>query len=185
MKYYIPCEDIFLTMISQTDFLNKLMKYTSVMIVPNNDTESYSNLEKIPKEKKEFQEQFKVIQEKHPCGVVICHAIITDEMIRNIKFNHPEFFNYLKKNKIYLSQDKFERQEVVSVGFLTHIHPTVANQDILNEELSKIIKETIETNDKGINECKKDTIPNQPAIQVKFELIPKNETACCVKWGEP
>ena len=126
------------------EFLNELTKYSNVTIIPNNDKENYSDIEKIPTKKEEFNNQFTVIEEKCPWGVVICHAIQTDETIGNIKFNHPEFFQYLKQNRIYLSQDKFERKEVASIGFITQVHPSVVNRDVLNEEITNILKKTIE-----------------------------------------
>ena len=47
--------------------------------------------------------------------------------IGNINFKHPESFGYLKKLCIYLLQDKFEYQEIASIGFLTQIFPAVVN----------------------------------------------------------
>ena len=46
--------------------------------------------------------------------------IMTEETIGNIKFKHKSFFNFLKTNWIYISQDKFKRKEITLVGFLTN-----------------------------------------------------------------
>ena len=133
-KYFVPKDKEFPMIAMHKKLLKELNKYTNLTIIPNNDKQSYSNTDKIPTTKEEFHDQFTVIEENRPRGIVICHSIMTDETIGNLKLKNQGLFNFLKENKIYISQDKSEQKEIVSIGFLTKIHPSIANRDKLNKE---------------------------------------------------
>jgi hypothetical protein len=159
-------------------FLQALHKADpSLIIIPLLESVNpYTNVDEMPKSEAEFLRQFTQVEEKvagSPRRIVICHKVRTLQSIGDIKFRNPEFFQYLRDNKIMLTVDKFKTKASASIGFLFEIHPGLTNRDRLRFFLHDLLGQV----DMDEDELKTFTNKNSNATETAEEDDDESMTA--------
>jgi hypothetical protein len=84
-----------------------------------------------------YRNHFNVTESKPPRGpkkINVHFMLHTKLRIKEIKFSN-EVYNFLKKNNTYLTIDQYDMQKVATVGYITHVHPTLSWIPTITEEL--------------------------------------------------
>lgn len=103
--------------------------------------EQWEKMEDIPKGKA-FKNAFEVKQElfgKEGIRLVAFATLISQFKLNTMKFD-SHVFRYLQMNNVYIKQDFFERNNTVSPGIITCVHPTFVQRDDLTNEIHNTIK---------------------------------------------
>eukprot|EP00957_Ditylum_brightwellii_P208756 15358787-Ditylum_brightwellii.AAC.1 len=90
--------------------------------------------------------------------------------LNTIKFDN-EVYMYLQKHSVYVQQDMFKRNNIVSPGILTNIHPTLTHKDDLVESMQEQLKQCKVPNTEVCTQWLKDNAPDHK----KEENVPVPE----------
>eukprot|EP00957_Ditylum_brightwellii_P158900 12094532-Ditylum_brightwellii.AAC.1 len=94
------------------------------------------NLDDLPTAK-DFTEAFKVTQKKEqnrPTRITIDFTLFSKVQLNTIKFD-SHIWSYIHKTNVYMKQDAFHRNAVVSPGSIINIHPTLERKKDFKAEI--------------------------------------------------
>jgi hypothetical protein len=119
--------------------LLRLMKAydTSLIIESVQDETKWENYTEFPMNEA-YRKHFNITESKPTRGpkkLNVHFKLHTKHRIKDIKFSN-EVYNFLKSNNIYLTIDHYDMQKVATVGYITHVHPTLTWLPNLTEELT-------------------------------------------------
>ena len=86
---------------------------------------------------KEFTEAFKVTQKEErnkPMRITIYFTLMSKIRLNSIKFD-SYVWSYIQKTNVYIKQDDFQRNAVVSPGSIINVHPTLVRKEELEKEI--------------------------------------------------
>ncbi len=112
-----------------------------VLRTSNNDKQIVLASESLPTGEKAFKQFFTVLTPRaerqntmHVC--IGCH-VLSNRTLGNIKFHSKEnqLLTWLKKNKVFIESDSLGTERPVTVGYFTHLDPTILHLPHFHEHL--------------------------------------------------
>eukprot|EP00957_Ditylum_brightwellii_P193829 14759682-Ditylum_brightwellii.AAC.1 len=86
---------------------------------------------------KEFTEAFRVTQKEErnrPTQITIYFTLLSKVCLNTIKFD-SHLWSYIQKTNVYVKQDAFQQNAVVSPGSIINTHPTLVQKEDLEAEI--------------------------------------------------
>ena len=84
-----------------------------------------------------------------------------------IKCQNPTLVNCLQSKHVCIATNKFQKLPIVSIGFLTQVHPMIANCDVPAQETIECLKEAMV--DANLKTCKELQQISKDKINLKLQ----------------